>query len=69
MEVLFVNNVTRILKDRGMDRSDLAKGCDLPTVCIDRVLDHNLTLKLSMAIMIADVLDMSLDELCGRECR
>ena len=66
MDVIFINNVNRVMEEKGMTRKDLATKCDLPTVCIDRVLDRGITLKLDMAVNIADVLETTVDKLCGR---
>lgn len=66
MDVIFINNVNRVMEEKGMTRKDLATKCDLPTVCIDRVLDRGITLKLDMAVNIADALETTVDKLCGR---
>lgn len=65
-DTLFVNNVTHLMKKRNMSCKELGEKANLPTLTIERLLNHKLaSLKLSTAVIIANAFNASLDDLCG----
>ena len=61
----FINNVRKVIDDRGITDDELAQKCGFTTETMRRLLNKKIiTLRLDMAVTIADALDISLDELC-----
>ena len=61
----FINNVRKVIDDRGITADELAQKCGFTTETMRRLLNKKIiTLRLDMAVTIADALDISLDELC-----
>lgn len=61
----FINNVRKVIDDRGITADELAQKCGFTTETMRRLLNKKIiTLRLDMAVTIADALNMSLDELC-----
>lgn len=61
----FINNVRKAIDDRGITADELAQKCGFTTETMRRLLNKKIiTLRLDMAVTIADALNMSLDELC-----
>lgn len=61
----FINNVRKVIDDQGITADELAQKCGFTTETMRRLLNKKIiTLRLDMAVTIADALNMSLDELC-----
>ena len=61
----FINNVRKVIDDRGITADEFAQKCGFTTETMRRLLNKKIiTLRLDMAVTIADALNMSLDELC-----
>ena len=66
----FINNVRKAIDDRGITADELAQKCGFTTETMRRLLNKKIiTLRLDMAVTIADALDISLDELCREKRR
>ena len=66
----FINNVRKAIDDQGITADDLAQKCGFTTETMRRLLNKKIiTLRLDMAVTIADALDISLDELCREKRR
>ncbi|MDR0519700.1 MAG: helix-turn-helix domain-containing protein [Clostridiales Family XIII bacterium] len=59
-------NLREIRKARGLTVPALAEKADMPKRTIEDI-DRRGDCRISTAIKLADALDMTLDELCGRE--
>lgn len=69
MNEIFLNNVRRVMEERNIDNQALAEKCGWVRETVDRLFRRNIPLKLDMAVQIADVLELSVDYLCGRNDR
>lgn len=69
MNEIFLNNVRRVMEERNIDNQILAEKCGWVRETVDRLFRRNIPLKLDMAVQIADVLELSVDYLCGRNDR
>ena len=62
---IFINNIRKVIDDRGITADELAQKCGFTTETMRRLLNKKIiTLRLDMAVTIADALNISLDELC-----
>ena len=69
MNEIFLNNVRRVMEERNIDNQALAEKCGWVRETVDRLFRGNIPLRLDMALQIADVLELSVDYLCGRNDR
>jgi len=69
MNEIFLNNVRRVMEERNIDNQALAEKCGWVRETVDRLFRRNIPLRLDMALQIADVLELSVDYLCGRNDR
>jgi len=69
MNEIFLNNVRRVMEERNIDNQVLAEKCGWVRETVDRLFRRNIPLRLDMALQIADVLELSVDYLCGRNDR
>ena len=63
----FKDSLSRILNNRGMSQADLCRISGVATSAMSRYLSGDSDPSLSKAIAMADALQISLDELAGRE--
>ena len=66
MNEIFLNNARRVMDERNIDNQTLADKCGWVRETVERLFRRNIPLKLDMAVQIADVLELSVDYLCGR---
>jgi len=69
MNEIFLNNVRMVMEERNIDNQALAEKCGWVRETVDRLFRRNIPLRLDMALQIADVLELSVDYLCGRNDR
>ena len=69
MNEIFLNNARRVMDERNIDNQTLADKCGWVRETVERLFRRNIPLKLDMAVQIADVLELSVDYLCGRNDR
>lgn len=63
----FCDSLKRILREQGLKQADLCRMSGVPTSAMSNYVSGNKVPNLTTAILIADALAISLDELAGRE--
>ena len=63
----FKDSINKILADRGLKQADLCRITGVPTSAMSDYVNGKKSPTLSRAIAMADALQISLDELAGRE--
>ena len=61
-----MKNLRKIREKQGLTQDDLAYMCEVKQANI-AMIEKNKTCSMKLAIKIADILNVSLDELCGRD--
>lgn len=62
----FKNRITELLKEKGMTQADVCKITGLPSSLLSNYATGKASPSLERAILIADALNVTLDELVGR---